>query len=98
MAKTRRNAYDAAFKLKAIDLAVGKGNRAAARELGLNESMIRRWKQQREELTQCKKTTTKAYCKFFFFVTSRVSLKPIYFCYKPCFVKAYLFLLQAVFR
>jgi hypothetical protein len=44
MAKTRRNTYDAAFKLKAIDLAVGKGNRAAARELGLNESMIRRWK------------------------------------------------------
>ncbi|CAM4489584.1 unnamed protein product [Leuciscus chuanchicus] len=41
MAKTRRNAYDAAFKLKAIDLAVGKGNRAAARELGLNESMRR---------------------------------------------------------
>uniref|UniRef100_A0A8C9YEP1 HTH CENPB-type domain-containing protein n=1 Tax=Sander lucioperca TaxID=283035 RepID=A0A8C9YEP1_SANLU len=57
MAKTRRNAYDAAFKLKAIDLAVGKGNRAAARELGLNESMIRHWKQQLEELTQCKKTT-----------------------------------------
>ena len=48
MAKTQRNAYDAAFKLKAMDLAVGKGNRAAARELGLNESMIRRWKQQRE--------------------------------------------------
>ncbi|XP_045575508.1 uncharacterized protein isoform X1 [Salmo salar] len=57
MEKTRRNAYDAAFKLKAIDLAVGKGNRDAAQELGLNESMIRRWKQQREELTQCKKTT-----------------------------------------
>ena len=57
MAKTRRNAYDAAFKLKAIDLAVGKGKRAAARELGLNESIIRHWKQQREELTQCKKTT-----------------------------------------
>ncbi|XP_039542041.1 uncharacterized protein LOC120489360 isoform X2 [Pimephales promelas] len=55
--ETRRNAYDAAFKLKAIDLAAEKGNRAAARELGLNESMIRRWKQQREELTQCKKTT-----------------------------------------
>ena len=58
MAKTRSNAYDAAFKLKAIDLAVGKGNRAAARELGFNDSMIRRWKQQREERTQCKKTTT----------------------------------------
>ena len=55
MAKTRRNAYDAAFKLKVINLAVGKGNRAAAWELGLNES-IRRWKQQREEFTQCKKT------------------------------------------
>ena len=47
MAKTQRNAYDAAFKLKVIHLAVGKGNRAAAQELGLNES-IRRWKQQRE--------------------------------------------------
>ena len=57
MAKTRRNAYDAAFKLKAIDLAVGKGKRAAARELGLNESIKRLCKQQREELTQCKKTT-----------------------------------------
>ena len=39
MAKTQRNAYDAAFKLKLIDLAVGKGNRAAALELGLNESI-----------------------------------------------------------
>ncbi|XP_030635117.1 interferon-induced very large GTPase 1-like [Chanos chanos] len=48
---------DTTFKLKAIDLAAGKGNRAAAREFGLNESMIRRWKQPREELTQCKKTT-----------------------------------------
>lgn len=53
----RRNAYDAAFKLKAIDLSVQKGNRAAARKLGVNESMIRRWRQQHEELTQCKKTT-----------------------------------------
>ncbi|GAA6081471.1 histone-lysine N-methyltransferase SETDB1-A isoform X1 [Tachysurus ichikawai] len=58
MAKTRRNAYDVAFKCKAIDLAVGKGNKAAARELGLNESMIRRWKQQCDELT---KKTTKAF-------------------------------------
>ena len=35
MAKTQRNAYDAAFKLKAIDLALGIGNRAAAWELDL---------------------------------------------------------------
>ncbi|KAL7843474.1 hypothetical protein AOLI_G00249860 [Acnodon oligacanthus] len=31
--------HDAAFKLKAIDLAVEEGNRAAARKLGINESM-----------------------------------------------------------
>ena len=47
MVNTRRNAYDAAFKLKAIDLAVEEGNRAAARKLGINESMVRRWRRQR---------------------------------------------------
>ena len=52
----RRNAYDAAFKLKAVNLAVKEGNRAAARGLGINESMVRRWKRQREELSQCKKS------------------------------------------
>ncbi len=57
MENTRRNAYDAAFKLKAIDLAVEEGNRAAARKLGISELMVRRWRWQREELTQCKKTT-----------------------------------------
>ena len=36
MENIRRNAYDAAFKLKAIDLAVEEGNRAAARTLGIN--------------------------------------------------------------
>ena len=57
MPKTRRNAYDAAFKLKAIELAIEKGNRAAAYELGVNESMIRRWRKQRGELSRCKKST-----------------------------------------
>ena len=57
MEKTRRNAYDAAFKLKVIRLAVDEGNRAAARTLGINESMVRRWRRQHEELTRCKKTT-----------------------------------------
>ena len=47
---TQRNAYDAAFELKAMDLAFGKGNRAAARELDLNESMIR---QQQREFSGC---------------------------------------------
>ncbi|KAK9523800.1 hypothetical protein VZT92_017691 [Zoarces viviparus] len=54
---TRRNVYDAAFKLKAIHLAAEEGNRAAARSLGINESMVRRWRRHNEELTTCKKTT-----------------------------------------
>uniref|UniRef100_A0A674MTW5 HTH CENPB-type domain-containing protein n=1 Tax=Takifugu rubripes TaxID=31033 RepID=A0A674MTW5_TAKRU len=55
MENARRNAYDAAFKLKAIKLADKEGNRAAARKLNVNESMVRRWKRQREEPEQCKK-------------------------------------------
>lgn len=57
MEHTQRNAHDAAFKLKAIALAVEEGNRAAARKLGISESMVRRWRRQREELTQCENTT-----------------------------------------
>ncbi|XP_051912149.1 uncharacterized protein LOC127594169 [Hippocampus zosterae] len=57
MTKMRRTAYIAAFKLKAIDLAIEKGNRKAAHQLGVNESMIRRWRKQRGELSRCKKTT-----------------------------------------
>ena len=44
MENARRKAYDTAFKLKAIELADKKGNRAAALKLGINESMVRRWK------------------------------------------------------
>lgn len=36
MENTQRNAYDAAFKLKAIDLSVKEGNRAAAFKLGIH--------------------------------------------------------------
>ncbi|CAI9717706.1 chimeric ERCC6-PGBD3 protein-like isoform X2 [Octopus vulgaris] len=49
MENTRRKAYDAAFKLKAINLVVEEGNRAAARKLGINESMVKRWRRQQEE-------------------------------------------------
>lgn len=56
MGNTRKT-YDADFKLKAITLAVEEGNRSAARNLGINESMVRRWRRQQEELSQCKKTT-----------------------------------------
>lgn len=51
-----RNAYDAAFKLKAIEPADKEGNRAPARKLGINELMGRRWKRKLEEQEQCKKT------------------------------------------
>lgn len=57
MENAQRNTYDAAFKLNAIDLAIHEENRASAPKLGTNESMVRHWRLQCEELTQCKKTT-----------------------------------------
>lgn len=56
MEPTRRSSYDASFKLKAIDLAIQDGHRAAARKLGINECMVRRWRIQREELMKCQKS------------------------------------------
>ena len=56
MPKTKRMAYDADFKLKAIELAEEKGNRRAAFENGINESMVRKWRKQKTELGGCKKT------------------------------------------
>uniref|UniRef100_A0A146PAS9 Tigger transposable element-derived protein 7 n=1 Tax=Fundulus heteroclitus TaxID=8078 RepID=A0A146PAS9_FUNHE len=56
MAPTKRHAYDAEFKLKAISHAVEHGNRAAAREFNINESMVRKWRKQEDDLRQVKKT------------------------------------------
>ena len=56
MPKTKRMAYDADFKVKAIALAEEKGNRRAAFELGINGSMVRKWRKQKTELGVCKKT------------------------------------------
>ena len=56
MKTTRRSSYDASFKLKAIELAIQEENTATARKLSVNESMVRRWRQQREELMQCQKS------------------------------------------
>ncbi|KAF4093698.1 hypothetical protein AMELA_G00004910 [Ameiurus melas] len=56
MAPVKRHAYEAAFKLKAIRHAVEHGNRAAAREFNINESMVRKWRKQEEDLHQVKKT------------------------------------------
>lgn len=57
MAPVKRHAYDADFKLKAISHAVEHGNRAAAREFHINESMVRKWRKQEDDLRQVKKTT-----------------------------------------
>ena len=56
MAPFKRHAYDAEFKLKAISHAVEHGNRAAAREFNINESMVRKWRKQQDDLRQVKKT------------------------------------------
>ena len=44
------------FKLKAISHAIEHGNRAAAREYNINESMVRKWRKQEDNLRQVKKT------------------------------------------
>lgn len=56
MAPCKRHAYDAEFKLKAISHTVDHGNRAAAREFNINESMVRKWRKQQDDLRQLKKT------------------------------------------
>ncbi|XP_063073598.1 uncharacterized protein LOC134464083 isoform X5 [Engraulis encrasicolus] len=60
MEKVHRRSYNAELKLRAIALANREGNRASAREFGVAESMVRRWRQQQEQLTRCK-TTTKSF-------------------------------------
>ena len=51
----RRHAYEASLKLIAIEYAVTHGNRAAAREFNVNESMVRKWRKQEDALRQVKK-------------------------------------------
>lgn len=52
----KRHAYEAQFKLKAISYAEEHGNRAAAREFKINESMVRKWRKLENKLRQVKKT------------------------------------------
>lgn len=56
MAPVKRQAYEAQFKLQAISYAVLNGNRAAAKEFHINESMVRKWRKQESELRQAKET------------------------------------------
>ena len=52
----KRSSYTTEWKLKAIELAKANGNRKAAKELNVDESMIRRWHKQEDELRQAKKS------------------------------------------
>ncbi|KAF4797634.1 hypothetical protein TURU_071784 [Turdus rufiventris] len=56
MTPQRRLAYEADFKLKAINHAKQHGNRAAAREFNINESMVSKWRKQEDDLRLAKKT------------------------------------------
>ena len=56
MAPVKKHAYEADFKLKAISYPVKHGNRAPARQFNINESMVRKWKNQEDDLHQVKKT------------------------------------------
>lgn len=56
MAPAKRHAYEADFKLRAISYAEENGNRAAARQFSINESMVRKWRKQKDDLKQVKKT------------------------------------------
>lgn len=56
MAPFKRHAHDTEFKLKAISHAVEHGNRAAAREFNINESMVWKWRKQKDDLCQVKMT------------------------------------------
>ena len=48
--------YDASFKFKAIGFAEEHGNRSAARQFNINESMVRKWRQKKDKLRKAKKT------------------------------------------
>ena len=51
-----RSSYTTEWKLRAIKLAKANANRKAAKELNVDESTIRRWRKQEDELRQVKKS------------------------------------------
>lgn len=55
-AKQSRRSYDARFKLRAVELAVVCGNRAAGREFQVSEKMIREWRKASDVLRTMKST------------------------------------------
>ena len=61
MPKTRRMAYTAQFKRDAIKLGDEVGKRKAAQQLGINESMMRKWRAQRVPLSTAN-NSRKSFC------------------------------------
>ena len=54
--KRKRAAYDAGFKLRVVELAEQSSNRAAAREFGVNEKIVRDWRLKKDVLSAMPKT------------------------------------------
>ena len=54
--KCKRAAYDAGFKLREVELAEQSSNCAAAREFGVNEKIVRYWRQKKDVLSALPKT------------------------------------------
>ena len=50
--KSKKRAYDAAFKLSVIDCAEKTTNRGAARKFGVDERRVREWRQKKEGLEE----------------------------------------------
>ena len=50
----KRSSYTTQWKLRAIKLAKANGDRKAAKELNVDDSMSRRWRKQEDELRQTK--------------------------------------------
>lgn len=47
-----RVSYTASFKLRVVAHAVDKGNRSAGKQFNIDESCVRRWRSQRENILQ----------------------------------------------
>ena len=52
----KRNSYTAEFKLKVIKYAAENGNRAAERQFGCSEKLVKDWRKAEEKLKVIKKT------------------------------------------
>ena len=56
MARQKRSAYRAAFKLEVVDYVETHGNRKASREFNVPETNVRDWRKQKVVLKDMKKT------------------------------------------